>query len=102
MLAKTQRFNLALKENQGFFHQAKVKHSNHLILFFLPSEKFQINAVVGKKLSGLAVERNRLRRQTFAAVEKSGHQPKLKGVLVIKRKFEKSREIEQEVKDLLS
>jgi ribonuclease P protein component len=64
MLKKKER--LTRKEFDRSFSIGKRLHGAFVQLIFAPSETFHCSVVVGKKISKKAVERNKLRRRTYA------------------------------------
>lgn len=71
MIAKKYRFNLRIKENQSIFLKNK-KHSSLFSIYFNKNNLgyMRVNVVVSKKISKKAVQRNRIKRQLFALIEK--------------------------------
>lgn len=69
MLKKAHR--LSKKEFDVAWNTGRRYQSPYLTIVVAPSETFQAAAVVGKKVAKLAVDRNRLRRQVYGALERT-------------------------------
>lgn len=96
MLPKSQRLNLANPENQDFYRAFRVITEPNLKVYWhkISSDNTSHQAVVvGKKVSLLAVVRNKLKRQVYQLLEKFLQDKPLllyDLVVVVTRKSERS------------
>lgn len=81
MLAKKER--LDRKEFDRFFASGRRFHTKNLQLIYSPHPTFHGSVVVGKKVFKLAVRRNRLRRQLYAALYQVKVRDERTGVYIV-------------------
>lgn len=81
MFSKKERLSRA--EFSREFPKTKRFHNDFMTLHFLSSAKVQVSVVTGKKVSKLAVIRNRTRRRVYAALRRNFNKNPKNGIFIV-------------------
>ena len=86
MLSKKNR--LTSREFKTFFSEGKKHHTPLFTVVYVPYDTFHTSVVVPKKVAKRAVDRNKMRRRVYGAVQQSTTQKNTTGVFIFLMKKE--------------
>lgn len=105
MLAKKNRLNLAKVSARTIFKGANKKFSEHFIFFYRKNRsRFKAAAVIPKKMTALAADRNKQRRKIYQLIRQADLFDKKLDLVVLLRKSEQEdfEKLEKEITKALN